>query len=68
MKSQTLSTIGGCAIILWILLLLSGNINFYPFDTAEMVGYDFGQLVLPIIGIVCLVSARKKDERTEIKK
>jgi hypothetical protein len=66
MKAKTWSTVGGVMIILWVLTLLSGNVTFYPPTSGETLGYDVGNLILPILGILALLKGNKQ-EKTEKK-
>ena len=65
MKKSTYRNIGAVIFLLWVLLLLSGNVRFVPFDNPEALGYNIGSLILPTIGLALVyVGWEKATENT----
>jgi len=64
MKASTINTIGWICIAIWILALISGNVDIYLSTSYEAIGYNLGQVLFLIIGVICLIVAKKKEKRS----
>lgn len=55
---------GGAAIILWIGISISEpNLGFVPMVSAEAIGFNVGNLFLPILGAVLIYTGFKKGKK-----
>lgn len=69
MKTSTLKAIGWGLIILPVVVAFTEpNFGFVAMDSAEAFGFNSAKLFFPIIGIVLILSARKREkvEKTKV--
>lgn len=61
MKILTKENVGFVLIVFWIFGVIgNGGLGLHAPTSAEAIGFDFGTLAPPVIGVVLIIAGRRK--------